>query len=223
MNIAYPLPDKQLIDSCFQNAAAHNFAMQGEFHFSIFVPKARYVSIGASNTPASSAHLDNCIADGVQVFKRLSGGEAVYLSPNCVICTSIIMAERLPASRDFFTQNLQWISSSLSTLGISNISRKGISDLSIGDKKILGCAIYRRTQVMIFQAVLNVCEAPSTIQRYLLHPAREPDYRASRTHNDFISSLSLEGYLITPQEITDYFSQRVVSGELMFHSFESSC
>lgn len=198
MMISYPLPDKLIFDACFSDVHEGNFCLSGESRFFSFVPHACYVSLGASNSLETSVNVHNCQRDGVSVFQRLSGGEAVYLSPNCVVYSAVIMAGKLPSSADFFALNLQWIASSLKQLGVQNVQRRGISDLAIAERKILGCAIYRRIQVMIFQAVLNVCEAPENIERYLLHPVREPDYRKAREHSQFVTSLHLQGYSINP-------------------------
>jgi lipoate-protein ligase A len=207
MIIPYPLPDKVVIEAGFNDVLNNNFSPEGEFRFSIFVPDACYVSLGASNNIDSSVYEDICIADNVQIFQRLSGGEAVFLSPNCVVCSALLLANALPRSADYFSSNLQWIVSALEALGIKDIKRKGISDLTIADKKILGCAIYKRTNVILFQAVLNVCEDPAVIHKYLRHPNREPDYRGSRKHEDFITSLRLQGYDFNPQDIAEQLTK----------------
>ena len=197
----YPLHDSDLIESCLLKAAEGDFPATGENHYSAFIPKATYVSLGASNSIETHVIIENCITDNVLLFKRLSGGEAVYLSPNCVVFSHILISDDLPKSATFFLQNLDRITACLQAFGISNVLARGISDLAIGDKKILGSAIYRRQRVILFQAVLNVCESPWTIERYLKHPPREPDYRHNRPHSDFITSLQKEGYMINSEDI----------------------
>jgi lipoate-protein ligase A len=40
------------------------------------------------------------------------------------------------------------------------------------------------------------------IERYLAHPSREPEYRAGRTHRDFIAGLAeLSGRALKPAEL----------------------
>ena len=73
---------------------------------------------------------------------------------------------------------------------------KGISDIAIKDKKILGSAIYRSKDKIFYQAVLNVSENPQLFDKYLKHPKKEPDYRNGRLHSDFVTSFHAEGYVI---------------------------
>ncbi len=201
MIIPYPLQDKELIQSSMVLAASPEPIAEDVYTVSAFVPRGSYVSLGASNSLDTNVHLDNCLADGVQVFKRLSGGEAVFLPPNCTVFSAIQVSNHPYKASEFFAANLDAISLCLRQLGVQRVDLRGISDLAIGDKKILGSAIYRKTRFILFQAVLNVCESPQVIQKYLLHPIREPDYRKSRSHSDFVTSLHLAGYPFSPQEI----------------------
>jgi lipoate-protein ligase A len=73
--------------------------------------------------------------------------------------------------------------------------------VAIGDKKILGSSIYRRRKILFYHAVLNVSEPIETIERYIKHPTREPDYRNGRKHHEFVTSLHAEGYKLTMKKI----------------------
>jgi lipoate-protein ligase A len=88
-------------------------------------------------------------------------------------------------------------------LGIENLNSKGISDLSIGDKKIMGSSMYLKGNDLFYHAVLNVSEEVSLISKYLKHPKKEPDYRKGRPHNEFVTSLHAEGYYIDVDVIMD--------------------
>ncbi len=201
MIIPYPLQDAHTIEHGLAEAAGLIHTAKPVSYTSAFVPDACYVSLGASNKLEQNANLINCQQDGIKVFKRQSGGEAVFLSPNCVVFSKVLVAYSLPASADFFANNLVFISSVLLSSGVKDVQRKGISDLTIGDRKILGCAIYRRTHFLLFQAVLNVCENPELIERYLLPPQQEPEYRQARSHSQFVTSLHQQGYPLSPQQI----------------------
>lgn len=203
MIVPYPLQDGSLIDSALARAAKWTEDMQPVSMISAFVPLDSFVSLGASNSLEANVIEQNCLKDGVKIFKRLSGGEAVFLSPNCVVISHILQSALIPKAVEFFSQNLDRIAAKLTAIGIKGIVRRGISDLAIGDKKILGCAIYKRPNFILFQAVLNVCEEPELIARYLKHPLREPDYRSSRSHAEFVTSLQAQGCEKTPEEIAN--------------------
>ena len=145
MIIDYPLADRELIDTAI--SITDEASNRSVVLSTAFVPEGRYVSLGASNKPEQNVNEANCINDGVLVFRRQSGGEAVF-----------------------------------------------------------GCAIYRKPRMLLFQSVINVCESPITIESYLLHPQREPDYRKNRKHSEFITSLHLEGYNLSPQQLAEALS-----------------
>ena len=89
----------------------------------------------------------------------------------------------------------------LSDLGVRNYGTRGISDITIGNRKILGSSMHRRENRLVYHAVLNIGEDPSIFERYLRHPSREPDYRLSRPHGEFVTSLQDEGYNIAFNDI----------------------
>ena len=71
-----------------------------------------------------------------------------------------------------------------------------ITPLSIKEKKILGSSIYRTKDKIFYQAVLNISQGTELFERYLKHPKKEPDYRKGRNHNDFVTSIRAEGYIL---------------------------
>jgi lipoate-protein ligase A len=93
------------------------------------------------------------------------------------------------------------IIAALRNLGVDDLFQKGISDICIHNKKIAGSSIYRTKDALLFHSVLNVSEPVITIEKYLKYPAREPDYRESRPHRDFVTSLHHEGYRLEAGQI----------------------
>ncbi|NLC49283.1 MAG: hypothetical protein GX762_02810, partial [Bacteroidales bacterium] len=75
-----------------------------------------------------------------------------------------------------------------------NFSTKGISDIAMGEKKIMGSSMYRGKGKLFYHAVLNFDEPSTTFQKYLKHPSNEPDYRKGRMHHEFVTSLTETGY-----------------------------
>ncbi|GAB1468258.1 hypothetical protein MASR2M64_09710 [Candidatus Cloacimonadota bacterium] len=203
MNIPYPLFDASYINVGLAQASVYKVKPKRVNLVSAFVPQKSYISLGASNKLETNVNVTECLSDGIEVFKRLSGGEAVFLSPNCVVFSRVLVDDLLPKSGDAFNSNLELITNVLSALGVKRIERQGISDLTIGNRKILGCSIYRKPNYLLFHAVLNVCEDPEIIARYLQHPVREPDYRKSRLHTSFITSLHGESYYLSPDLVAE--------------------
>lgn len=171
------------------------------YKFMIWVPDKTALIIGRGNNPENALIVENIAFDGLPVYRRPSGGEAVLVSENTLI---ISIADNHPEqlkSQEYFRRYNEAIINSLATLGVSGMSMEGISDVTIGGKKILGCSIYRNKRQVFYHAVLNVSETPEKIARYLSYPKKTPAYRAGRDHIDFITSLRAEGYDFSMNEL----------------------
>lgn len=183
----YYLPDFDIINS------------EKDFAFRIWHPDKTYLILGQSNKPETSLNLLSVEQDNVIVLKRPSGGETVVLTPNTLVIAVSFSVSELKNPKQYFQQINHAIILALEASGISGLSQKGISDIAIGEKKILGSSIYRRPGRVFYHAVLNVCETVDVIARYIKHPAKEPDYRKGRSHHEFVTSLKAEGCDLKPE------------------------
>jgi lipoate---protein ligase len=77
---------------------------------------------------------------------------------------------------------------------VTGVHGEGISDLAIGEKKIVGTSIYRTRLVLFYQASLLVNNDISVFTRYLAMPVKVPEYRRGRTHEEFCTTLARQGY-----------------------------
>lgn len=197
MVMPYDLEDKILIDNAAGKSTAEQSDMM-QFQFMAFVPAETSVILGQSNSTEMAINKAACKADKIKVMKRPSGGETVLISPKTMIISFSIMGRKIARSAVVFSFALQNIAKALLECNVAEPKHRGISDLVLNGKKILGCAIYRKTGMLLYHAVLNIAEDPANIGKYLLHPGREPDYRKGRSHEEFVTSLYLEGYDIDP-------------------------
>ncbi|HAQ65670.1 MAG TPA: hypothetical protein DCR43_07450 [Bacteroidales bacterium] len=157
-------------------------------------PDQVYVVLGRSNNAESSVYTGRIEADDAMLLKRPSGGEAVVLTPSMLVvaCTDAIGRYRSP--RDFFVLCNGVLIDTFNQLGITGLSQRGISDISKEGMKIVGSSMYKGSDRLFYHAVINVAERSGTIAWYLKHPAREPDYRQGRHHDEFITSLHDLGF-----------------------------
>jgi lipoate-protein ligase A len=167
----------------------------------VWQPEKTIIVLGQSNTPERSLIIEKVEADNIPVTKRPTGGEAVVLTPQMAVITVAREFRNMTASKDFFRVINGMILDILSDMGVNNYGTKGISDITLGSRKILGSSMHRREKRLVYHAVLNIGEDSEVFERYLKHPAREPDYRKSRRHNDFVTSLKNEGYNIDYKDI----------------------
>jgi lipoate---protein ligase len=186
----YDLPDHILIDPEATGPA-----------FMVWQPEKTVIVLGQSNLAETSVHLDLAESDGIPVYKRQTGGQTVILTPNTAVISVRLISERLDNPQVYFKKINGLIIEALSHLNVTGLHEKGISDIAIGKLKILGSSIYRKRSMVFYHAVLNISEAPEFIGRYLMHPTREPDYRAGRRHEDFVTSVHRAGFPIPIDDI----------------------
>ena len=167
----------------------------------VWQPETTCLVLGQSNSAEKSLIIENVIRDGIPVTKRPTGGEAVMLTPRTIAVTVARIFSAPVHFRDYFRVVNGMIIDSLQGFGISGLSMRGISDIAIGNRKILGSSMRNTHGSLIYHAVLNVGEDPGLFEKYLRHPHREPDYRTGRSHSEFVTSLKAEGYNIRAEEI----------------------
>ncbi len=167
----------------------------------VWQPEDTVIVLGQSNTPERSLITENVEADSIPVTKRPTGGEAVILTPRMAVVTVAREFREMTSSKDFFKVINAMMLDVLSDLGVRNYGTKGISDITIGNRKILGSSMHRRDNRLVYHGVLNISEDPGIFERYLKHPGREPDYRLNRKHGEFVTSLKNEGHNIAYNDI----------------------
>lgn len=174
----------------------------------VWQPAETIIVLGQSNSPERSLIPENVEADNIPVTKRPTGGEAVVLSTEMVVITVARSFNGIISSKEFFRDVNSLIIATLSDLSVKELGSKGISDITIGNRKILGSSMHRSENRLVYHAVLNTGENPALFERYLQHPGREPDYRINRKHGEFVTSLREQGYEIDKE----YFAELLNAG-----------
>ncbi len=160
----------------------------------VWKPDKVYLVLGRASKAEASLYKDCVLSDRIEVLKRPSGGETVLLSPAMIVFSGSLPFFKETSTKQVFREINKSLINQLTGLGVKNLYSKGISDISIGEKKIVGSSMYLNKGTLFYHAVMNVSEDVSLISRYIKHPPREPDYRKGRNHDEFVTSLSKEGY-----------------------------
>src|SRR5512133_1169677 len=104
----------------------------------IWRPDDTYIVLGQSNTAEMSLIEENVASDRIIVTKRPTGGEAVVLTPKMAVITVAREFSGMTGSKEFFREVNTMITDALSDLGVRDLGTKGISDITVGNRKILG-------------------------------------------------------------------------------------
>jgi lipoate-protein ligase A len=136
-----------------------------------------------------------CLADGVPILRRSSGGGTVLLGPGC-LCFSLVLAyERSPLLREVpfsYAYILERLREALTGL-LPNIERAGTSDLMAAGRKFSGNAQQRKRHFLLHHGTLLYGFPLERISDYLRIPQRQPQYREGRSHGEFVCNLPVSG------------------------------
>ncbi len=174
-----------------------------DYAYNIYEPDQTIVVLGRSAKLEDDVYVENCKIDGVSIFRRAGGGGSVVLSRGTIVISVAGKSNLEFHLREHMNAVNRVILQTLQKNGIEGLSIRGISDITLGEHKILGSSLYRRKDLLLYQGSLLVCPDLSLIERYLKHPKKEPDYRRGRSHMDFLSSLYKKGYEVSIVELID--------------------
>ncbi len=155
---------------------------------------SHFVVLGYSNKIQTEVRAAACKKDRVPIFRRPSGGGTVLQGPGCLNYSLILKIPPEGPLTNLQTTNhyiLEKHRKALAPLLGRQIKVQGTSDLTFGPLKFSGNAQRRKRHFLLFHGTFLYDFDLPLIEKYLGTPSREPDYRAKRTHKDFVTNISL--------------------------------
>jgi lipoate---protein ligase len=149
------------------------------------------VVLGASCRLAEDVNEAACVAEGVPILRRSSGGGTVLLGGGC-LCFSLVLAfDRDLALAQIPTSYVYILDRTLDALAgvVPGLERAGTSDLAAGGRKFSGNAQQRKRTHLLHHGTLLYGFDLDLVGRYLRLPERQPEYRANRAHGEFLVNL----------------------------------
>lgn len=132
-----------------------------------------------------------CEADGVPILRRASGGGTVVLGPGC-LCFAVVLAyTRAPGLNEIGPSAryvLEPVRQALREI-VPGAAVEATSDLAVNGVKFSGNAQQRKRHFFLHHGTLLAGFDLNCITRYLNPPPRQPDYRHSRPHAEFVMNL----------------------------------
>lgn len=128
----------------------------------------------------------------IPFIRRKSGGQTVLQGPGCLNFSLVLKNDPATGIRTD-TQNamLKNMAAVQACLPGEPISIQGVSDLNWNDKKFSGNAMRRGKNYHLFHGTFLYDFDIRQIEKQLGKPDREPDYRKSRSHIDFLTNIPL--------------------------------
>lgn len=151
------------------------------------------VVIGRSSKLLDEVRLDECRREGVAVCRRASGGASVVIGPGCLMYSLVLSYELRPHlhmldhAHRFVMETLR---DALKPLA-PGVEIQGACDLAVDGRKISGNSVRCRRTHLLYHGTLLYDFPLERIDQLLNHPPREPDYRAHRSHGEFVTNLPI--------------------------------
>lgn len=147
------------------------------------------IVVGHSQVIQKEISEETCLALGIPVFRRVSGGGAVLQTPG-VFNYSLILPEQSGLSiKGGFRLGTELIQKTLRQLGLAS-AVQGVSDVTVKGRKISGNAVAHVNRVLLVHGTLLEDVDMSLLEACLRQPSREPDYRQGRCHREFLTTLT---------------------------------
>jgi lipoate-protein ligase A len=158
----------------------------------IWEPSTPMVVIGRSSPLAKEVDQAYCRDAKIPVFRRISGGQSIVTGPNCLMYAVLLDYRKRPELRmldqahEFVMSQLQ---SALESIKIQT-EMQGTCDLTFNDRKFSGNALRCRRNWFLYHGTIILDGFDlDLIPQCLGKPKRQPDYRASRSHEEFVTSI----------------------------------
>jgi lipoate-protein ligase A len=156
----------------------------------VWEPDRELIVLGRGGNPDRDCHVETCELDGIPIVRRTTGGGAVFLGPG-ILCIGLLLPRNEIDPHGYYRPVLKALMTVLGSLGLRRVSSKGVSDLAVGNKKIFGSTLAIRRSGVLFLASLILTDIRDRAEKYLKLPARQPEYRANRSHREFLVSWDL--------------------------------
>ena len=177
--------DEALLDLCEQS--------QADEILRFWEPDSYFVVLGYSNRVQSEVHREACQERGIPIYRRISGGGTVLQGPGC-LNYSLFLRIQTHKELSKITETNRWVlekhQKALSSLKEA-LKVQGISDLTFNHLKFSGNAQRRKKKFVLFHGTFLLHFDLSMIEKTLLMPLRQPDYRKQRAHQDFVTNLEI--------------------------------
>jgi lipoate-protein ligase A len=191
--------DEALLDWCEAGHPGH-----GEMLL-FWEPRDIFVVVGYANKVAAEVNVPVCEARGIPIFRRCSGGGTVVQMPGGLNYSLILRITETGPTRNIsaanhyiMEKNRTAVQAALGPDGPAIVVR-GHTDLAFAGpdaspatvRKVAGNSQRRRKRFLLFHGTLLLNCQLKLIGELLRMPTLQPDYRASRTHGDFVANLNV--------------------------------
>lgn len=192
LDLTLPSPAENLAcdEALLDQAEAHG----GRGVLRFWESGTHFVVLGYANKWREEVGLDACRARGVPILRRCSGGGTVLQGPGCLNYSVILsigdtteLQSITGANRFVMERNRR----ALTSLVGEAVTIEGHTDLAVDGLKFSGNAQRRKRDWLLFHGTFLLNFDLGLIEKLLLPPPRQPEYRHGRSHTKFVTQINI--------------------------------
>jgi lipoate-protein ligase A len=173
----------------------------GEEVLRFWEARETFAVVGYANKIATEVNVAACVAKDVPIFRRCSGGGTVLQGSGCLNYALILRitadgpCRTITSANEFIMEKNRAAIEVLFKSQIANrksqILVNGHTDLALDGRKFSGNSQRRKKNFLLFHGTFLLDFNLALVSEFLRMPSLQPDYRASRSHDDFLMNLNL--------------------------------
>jgi lipoate---protein ligase len=192
LDLTLPLPaenlacDEALLDWCEENG--------GEEILRFWESPETFAVVGYANKIATEVNVENCRTKQIPIFRRCSGGGTVLQGRGCLNYAFILQIAKDSPFTSISSANkfiMEKNRAAIENLLKQPVEVRGHTDLAIGGLKFSGNSQRRKKNYLLFHGTFLLDLNLALVSELLQMPSLQPDYRASRSHEEFVTNLNL--------------------------------
>lgn len=172
------------IEEILMRASKHNWIVYNTVPHS-----TNGIVMGIGGDASTLVNIDNCVSDNIPVYKRFTGGGTVYIDENVRFVSLIVNESALPNlklwPRHIMSYTQQLYNNVFTNTGTTQFILRD-NDYCFGNLKFAGNAQSITSRRWLHHTSFLYDYNIDAIEKYLLLPAKQPEYRQRRPHSDFI-------------------------------------
>ncbi len=199
LDLTFPTPAENL--ACDEALLDWRENEGGEEILRFWESQEPFVVVGYANKIEAEVNVANCETGKVPIFRRCSGGGTVLQGHGCLNYALALQISGHPslvgisgANKFIMEHNREAVQA---IAGNSVIQVHGHTDLATRNdssgifRKFSGNSQRRHKSFLLFHGTFLLNFDLKLIGEYLKFPSRQPDYRGSRSHDDFLTNVNL--------------------------------
>jgi len=156
-----------------------------------------FIVVGYGNKVQTEVNVVACEARPIPILRRCSGGGTVVQGAGCLNYALVLQitpnspTRSISSANEFIMERNRSATESALRAPHPALRVQGHTDLAIGSLKFSGNSQRRRKQFLLFHGTFLLDFDLSLVSRLLHPPSHQPEYRASRSHDEFVTNLNV--------------------------------